>query len=430
MDNCCKPGAEKPNKNGLSVSLTSHLDTIRRLGRADSSDSGGVSFYQDSRSGKSEKNSVVFTHRAYAIDTVDNRLESSSEQSDSYLEREDSLVGKKGAYGKKPNVMAHIVNDLLAHEQSSSRDLNLLSRKLFTRLQSTIENCRVVNELFRILSDLEESQKKFLLHLNQTVKSKDEKALEEVPSQMLCAAHNLIPIYSNLIQQYPIYISALDELAKSKPQFRNEFLKFESSDECYLPINWILLKLPHRILGWQPVSNYYPLISNVVYLFNFFKICKILQILARIVEHMLADGREESETTSARVAFEKISQFKDKSRQQREALNEFVALLQIEKDLGVQGILTHPYRRLIRFGWVERWSQKGLSARVLLLLSDRILFAHRSHQSDVAPFTIHAELKLKGMLFYSKLTFDEKENISASRDYYDNISEPQKASII
>lgn len=44
----------------------------------------------------------------------------------------------------------------------------------------------------------------------------------DIPELILCTAHNTIPPYKQLIEHFPIYIAALDELEKSKESFREE----------------------------------------------------------------------------------------------------------------------------------------------------------------------------------------------------------------
>ncbi|KAE9413002.1 hypothetical protein Angca_009419, partial [Angiostrongylus cantonensis] len=192
----------------------------------------------------------------------------------------------------------------------------------------------------------------------------------QLAQRVLCTTHNVIPAYASLLEQYPIYIAALDQLAKSNAEFQSQLRKFEASNQCYIPLNWILLKILHRVVAWRP-------------------------ILTRLVEWQLSEGVNDVNFGPIRVALEKISRFADSTRKQREAIIEFVALLQLEADTATQGLLTQPNRRLLRFGWVERWSDRGLSPRMLLLFSDEVLLAHRS---QATPFAINVELKLKGLL--------------------------------
>lgn len=84
-------------------------------------------------------------------------------------------------------------------------------------------------------------------------------------------------------------------------------------------MNWLLLRVTHRIVTWQPV-------------------------LARIVETQLDEGKEEKDILSARVAMDKVAQYAEKTRGQRQSLAEFVAMLQVEKDMGRPGLLSHPHR--------------------------------------------------------------------------------------
>ncbi|VDM62305.1 unnamed protein product [Angiostrongylus costaricensis] len=195
--------------------------------------------------------------------------------------------------------------------------------------------------------------------------------ISQLAHRVLCTTHNVIPAYASLLEHYPIYIAALDQLAKSNAEFRSQIRYADRpSNQCYIPLNWILLKILHRVIAWRP-------------------------ILTRLVEWQLSEGVNDVNFGPIRVALEKISRFADSTRKQREAIIEFVALLQLEADTATQGLLTQPNRRLLRFGWVERWSERGLSPRMLLLFSDEVLLAHRS---QATPFAINVELKLKGLL--------------------------------
>lgn len=42
----------------------------------------------------------------------------------------------------------------------------------------------------------------------------------QLAQRVLCMTHNVLPIYTALLEQYPIYIAALDQLSKSNQEFR------------------------------------------------------------------------------------------------------------------------------------------------------------------------------------------------------------------
>ncbi|VDL70469.1 unnamed protein product [Nippostrongylus brasiliensis] len=154
--------------------------------------------------------------------------------------------------------------DLLDHERSAARDLRLVCENLPRFLEMVLESSCVLMEMSKKLMDLKESQTAFL---------------EEISS-----AEN-----------------------------------FEESSQCYMPLNWVLLKILNRIVAWRP-------------------------ILTRLVEWQLSEGINDADFGPIRVALEKIARFADNSRKQREAIIEFVALLQLEFDTNTQGLLTQPNR--------------------------------------------------------------------------------------
>ncbi|PIO72925.1 PH domain protein [Teladorsagia circumcincta] len=70
----------------------------------------------------------------------------------------------------------------------------------------------------------------------------------------------------------------------------------------------------------------------------------VCEILTRLVEWQLSEGINDADFGPIRVALEKIARFADNTRKQREAITEFVALLQLEFDTATQGLLTQPNR--------------------------------------------------------------------------------------
>ncbi|CAD6187522.1 unnamed protein product [Caenorhabditis auriculariae] len=271
----------------------------------------------------------------------------------------------------KPQVTFNsIVRELYWKETTFARDLLLISKGLYERLEDHFKSCKLLQEFFKTLNEVEITHAPLLEVLKKT---SEETSWGTVTSAILCAVHNLIPLYQSLSQQYPIYISAIDQLSRSKATFRVELQKFENSDECYIPVNWLLLKIINRLMNWQPV-------------------------LARLIELLLADANSENELTSLRVAMDKIIELSEKTKNSRAALEEYVSTLQLERDIGMIGVLCNPNRQILRFGVVSRWSQRGPCYRVMILCTDRILFAHRIHSADGNSFSVHAEVKLKGLM--------------------------------
>ncbi|KAK5983274.1 FERM domain-containing protein [Trichostrongylus colubriformis] len=349
-----------PRKAETSASLNSST-AQRFFDRHDSSDSGseslGGTVYSKDTSMTSPKMTISGSIADSKLD-----YETWPDLSVIYPDMEDTVNGNK------ENVLSdmcyQIREDLLDHERSAARDFRLVCENLPRLIEPFLESSGVVMELSRKLRELKESQASFLEQISSA------ENISQLSQRVLCMTHNVLPVYTTLLEQYPIYIAALDQLTKSNTEFRTEIRNFEEASECYIPLNWILLKILHRIVAWRP-------------------------ILTRLVEWQLSEGINDADFGPIRVALEKIARFADSTRKQREAITEFVALLQLEFDTATQGLLTQPNRRLLRFGWVQRWSQRGLSPRMLLLFSDEVLLAHRSQDT---PFAIGVELKLKGLL--------------------------------
>ncbi|EYC00500.1 hypothetical protein Y032_0115g505 [Ancylostoma ceylanicum] len=370
-------------KSETSASLSSHISQ-RLRDRSDSSESGsesiGGTIYSKEfpRTSKSSESSLITAKSPKSSTTTNCKLDT-----ETWPDLSIACIDGDEPTGFTKEIMQgdmynQILEDLLDHERSAARDFRIVCENLPRLIEPFLESSGVVVQLSKKLKDLKDTQATFLEELSCIENA------SQLAQRVLCMTHNVLPIYTSLLEQYPIYIAALDQLSKSNQEFRAAISKLEESNLCYIPLNWILLKILHRIIAWRP-------------------------ILTRMVEWQLSEGVGDSDIGPVRVALEKISKFAETSSKQREAISEFVALLQLECDTATQGLLTQPNRRLLRFGWVQRWSQRGLSPRMLLLFSDEVLLAHRSSET---PFAISVELKLKGLLVEEGDSF----NVTGERD--------------
>ncbi|KAF8384650.1 hypothetical protein PRIPAC_73792, partial [Pristionchus pacificus] len=247
--------------------------------------------------------------------------------------------------------------------------------------------------------------------------------LTTLPSLLLRTSHNSLPLYDKLIDQLPVLLSALDQCTVSQPSFASQIRKFHSSDECYLTINWLIVRAISRLTYW-PI------------------------VVASVIESILSSGMDdEGALSAARICLDKVSSFVDRSLKTRLSLYSFVTLLQTEADLHLSATLTHPHRRLLRVGRVERGTRRGLVSRLFLLFNDCLLVASRFHpEDDSTSFRVNLTLPLKGMLFedgdsYSitnrpsdSITLYHKENcvafVSTSREeWLGGIGEAVKAAV-
>ncbi|ETN81427.1 hypothetical protein NECAME_08501 [Necator americanus] len=326
--------------SGSRVEKTASLGSQKSQinGRSDSSDSGsesiGGTIYSKEFSGakKSSQGSLTVGKSPKSPVAANNRQDTETwpDLSIACIDYDDATLFNKEAV--QADMYTNIFEDLLDHERSAARDFRLVCECLPRLIAPFLESSGVVVQLSKKLKDLKDAQSTFLEDISSM----------ENPSQLaqrvLCMTHNILPILTSLLEQYPIYIAALDQLAKSNQEFRAAMTNLEESSQCYIPLNWILLKILHRIIAWRP-------------------------ILTRMVEWQLSEGVNDT-------------------------------------DIGP---------RLLRFGWVLRWSQRGLSPRMLLLFSDAVLLAHRSTDT---PFAISVELKLKGLLVEDGDSF----NVTGQRD--------------
>ncbi|GMT31579.1 hypothetical protein PFISCL1PPCAC_22876, partial [Pristionchus fissidentatus] len=201
--------------------------------------------------------------------------------------------------------------------------------------------------------------------------------LSSLPSLLLRTAHNALPMYERLVDQLPVFLSALDQCTVAQPAFDALVRQFCSSDDCYLTLNLLVVRAASRLTYWPSV-------------------------LASTIESILSMGIEdETSLSAARICLDKVSSFVDRTLRTRLSLYSFVTLLQAETDLSLSSTLTHPHRRLLRVGRVERGTRRGgLVSRLFLLFNDCLLVANRHHGEDeTTSFRVNMTLPLKGMLF-------------------------------
>ncbi|CAB3410326.1 unnamed protein product [Caenorhabditis bovis] len=373
-----EPIIQLSKKKGRTRMSRSTTDTTE-LTRAESSDSGGVSLAESVWLGSKSHSingllksspssgSLGFNKDIESCLDVDNveNYSSPSNSDEYYITRKD--------FAKTKPELSSIVKEFYWKELVFTRDLLLITETFFEKIKNHIINCRIPKEMFGSLRELVRPHQDLMDALTKAVSEKEEVMASTVASVLLCAVHNLIPMYHSLIQQYPMYIAALDQLGRSKVSFRTEVSMFEQSKECYIPINWILVKILSRMVNWQPV-------------------------IARIIEVQLSEGGVESETTSFRVALDKLIEFSEKTKTARNSLEEYVSVLQLERDIGLVGVLSNRNRKVLRFGYALRWARRAPCNRIMILCTDRILFGHRGQNLDGNIFTIHAEIKLKGLM--------------------------------
>ncbi|EGT29970.1 hypothetical protein CAEBREN_13907 [Caenorhabditis brenneri] len=388
---CTSEPILKPNKKPKKRMSRSTNDTTE-LTRFDSSDSGGVSIgdptagSSDSlRHMKREHSSEYQLRHDYAVmktsqstasvgtpskeiemsleNDIDNYAPSCS--SEYYITRKD--------FGKPEPQLANVLKEFYWKEVVYAKDMKLMNESFFNRVKDHVVDCRFLKELFGSLKELPPIHQPFLDALKDSMHEPDDSKAALVAPVLLATVHNLTPLYQSLVQNFPIYISALDQLYRSKLTFRTIMSKFESSKECYTQVNWLLLKILNRLINWQPV-------------------------LARVIEVQLAECGNDTETTAFGVAMDKIIEFAKKTKATRQSLEEYIHVLQVERDTGLVGILTHPNRKVLRVGFVLRSARRSPCCRIMVLCSDRILFGHRGPNLDGNFFTVHAEFKLKGMM--------------------------------
>ncbi|VDN30514.1 unnamed protein product [Cylicostephanus goldi] len=147
------------------------------------------------------------------------------------------------------DVYNFILEDLLDHERTAARDFRLVCENLPRLVEPLLESSAVAVQLTKKLKELRDAQAKFLEELSSIENA------SQLAQRLLCVTHNVLPIYTSLLEQYPIYIAALDQLSKNNLEFRSAISKLEESGQCYIAFNWILLKILHRLIAWRPVRQ-------------------------------------------------------------------------------------------------------------------------------------------------------------------------------
>lgn len=178
-----------------------------------------------------------------------------------------------------------------------------------------------------------------------------------------------IELYNRYIEKHRLILEKLEQSFKRNKTFEQIYRDFETRKVCYLPLNTFLLRPLQRILHYQ-------------------------LIVERLLKNYEPTHADYNDCTQARIQMEQII---TNITHNIHATENFVKLVELQRDLvGIDNVVCLN-REFIREGCLQKLSRKGFQQRMFFLFSDVLLYTNRTSGSQLQ-FKVHGQLPLRGVM--------------------------------
>lgn len=181
-------------------------------------------------------------------------------------------------------------------------------------------------------------------------------------------------LYDLYLEKLPRVLERLQGSYRHSPQFEQLCREFEQQKECYLPLALFLIRPAHRLLHY----------------------CHLLQRLLESYDSNHADS------ASCSDILQRLRKATSMHKETVNRLENFVMLMELQRDIIGLDNLIQPGREFIREGCLQKLSRKGYQQRMFFLFSDVLVYASRASTPQLQ-FKVHGQLPLQG------LSIDETE---------------------
>lgn len=171
--------------------------------------------------------------------------------------------------------------------------------------------------------------------------------------------------YNRYIDTHLIILDKLEVTIHKNTKFEQVYRDFEMQKVCYLPLTTLLLKPLHRVLHYQ-------------------------LLLERLLNHYGSAGHQDYPDTN--MALTKVRTIIKKLSTKLKESENFVKLMELQRDLVGYDSLVQSGREFVREGCLQKLSQKGYQQRMFFLFSDMLLYANRTTTGPGLQFRVHGKL--------------------------------------
>ncbi|CAL4121623.1 unnamed protein product, partial [Meganyctiphanes norvegica] len=279
---------------------------------------------------------------------------------------------------KYPSDKAYfIAKEILTTERTYKKDLEVIN--IWLRDEVAKEDgmpVEVLSQLFQLIDPIYEFHSQFLKELDTRLAQWDGRVSgsNKVESQkvgdIMLKNMNMLELYDQYISGHFAVLEGLEAAFRKNRHFEQVYRDFEMQKVCYLPLTSFILKPLHRL-------HHYHL------------------LLDRIVKHYgSANHHDYRECMTAKAKFSQALKAIAPALAHSE---NFVKLIELQRDLIGIDNLVQPGREFLREGCLQKLSRKGYQQRMFFLFG-KIYLRNHCHIGSAGNFTCRSQFPFRKVI--------------------------------
>lgn len=271
-----------------------------------------------------------------------------------------------------------IAKELLMSERTYKKDLEVIVMWFRERIEKEDMDSaptEILSLLFSLAAPLYKLHCCLLLDLEQRLAAWEGKTVPTNYSNvqgiggLLVDYLHMIEMYEKYLDKLPRILERLCNSCSLNPEFEQLYRDFECQQECYLPLSSFLLRPVHRPLHY-----------------------------AGLVERLHGTYESNhSDKNSCSDVLHKLKKFTNSHKEAVHKLENYVKMMELQRDLIGLDNLVQPGREFVRKGCLQKLSRKGYQQRMFFLFSDVLIYASRASSSRLE-FKVHGQLPLQSLM--------------------------------
>lgn len=267
-----------------------------------------------------------------------------------------------------------IAKEMVMTERTYKKDLELIN-VWFREEVSKEENMPtdILAVLFSLIDPLYEFHCSLLRDLEQRLVAWEGRTNIHTNIQgvgdILLQRIEITEFYDRYVEKLPVILEILHSAYYYNQRFEKIYCEFEMLRVCYLPLMSFFLRPLYRLLHY----------------------CFLLE---RLINHY-ADNHQDYK--NCKTVLLKMKQVTSAHIPTVTLVENYVKLMELQRDLvGIDNIV-HSSREFIREGCLQKLSRKGYQQRMFFLFSDMLLYTSRAATPQLQ-FKVHGQLLLQGVM--------------------------------